>query len=129
MSNLREAAMRLREQEEALAADYRLLENAAARDVERRVVGQILNFQRLQLASLALLADGVPEPFMGFGHIVADDVNMREGPGGRYQAVDRLAKGTMVVIQGYSGYWVQVVVPGGRGGFVFKDYVQQEMTT
>ncbi len=128
MSNLREVASGLRSQEEALADGYRALEEAAGREVERKVVAQIVNFQRLQLASLALLAGGLPEPFLGFGHITADDVNMREGPGGRYQVVGKLARGDMVIIQGYAGYWVQVLVPGGQGGFVFKDYVQQEMS-
>lgn len=128
MSNLREVASGLRSQEEALAEGYRALQEAAGREVERKVVAQIVNFQRLQLASLALLADGLPEPFLGFGHVTADDVNMREGPGGRYQVVGKLSRGEMVIIQGYAGYWVQVLVPGGQGGFVFKDYVHQEMS-
>lgn len=126
VSGLRDVAARLREQEGGLAGGYEELEGAADREVERSLAGQVARYQRLQLMSLELLADGVPEPFMGFGLVNGEEVNLREGPGGRFPLVGRLARGEMVILKGYNGYWVQVQVPKGRSGYVFKDYVQQE---
>lgn len=126
MAGLFETAGRLREQEEQIAEGYKELHRAAVRDVEKRLAEQIANFQRLQVLSLDLLAEGVPEQFLGFGRITGEDVNLREGPGGRYPLVGKLDKGDVVIVQGVDGYWVQVQVPRGRSGYVFKDYIQQE---
>lgn len=129
MANVQEVAARLRQEEGELWERYRELEEGAGRDVEKRVAAQVVNFQRLQMATLEILARGVPDQFLGLGRVDADDVNLREGPGGRYPLLAKLNRGDMVVVLGYSGYWTQVSVPGGQTGYVFKDYVQQETTT
>lgn len=126
MGRLQELAGRLREREGELWEGYRELEEGTGSEVERRVAAQLVNFQRLQMATLEILAAGVPEEFLGLGRIVAEDVNLREGPGGRYPLVRKLARGELVMILGYSGYWTHVSVPRGPSGYVFKDYVQQE---
>ncbi len=128
MGRVQELAARLREREGELWGGYRELEEGAGSDVERRVAAQLVNFQRLQMATLEILADGVPEEFLGLGRIVADDVNLREGPGGRHLLVRKLTRGDLVMILGYSGYWTQVRLLRGPTGYVFKDYVQQETT-
>ncbi len=129
MANLQEVAGKLRQEEGARWERYRELEEGAGRDVEKRVAAQVLNFQRLQMATLDILAQGVPDQFLGLGRVDADDVNLRQGPGGRYPLLAKLNRGDMVVVLGYSGYWTQVSVPGGQTGYVFKDYLQQETTT
>lgn len=126
MGRLRELASRLRELESALLDGYREIGESAEREVEKRLAAQIGNFQRLQVVSLELMAEGVPEQFHGLGRITSDDVNLREGPGGKYPLLGSLSQGDLVIILGFSGYWVQVSVPHGPTGFVFKDYVQQE---
>ncbi len=126
MASLYETASRLKEREESLTEDYRALPQAALRDVEKKLAEQIANFQRLQVMSLDLLAEGVPEQFLGFGRVTGEDVNLREGPGGRYPLIGKLDRGEMVIVQGYDGFWVQVQVPRGRSGYIFKDYLQQE---
>lgn len=129
MSRLREVANRLREQEGMLRDGYDELVNEAEREVEQRVAVQLQSFQRLQVASLELLADGIPDQFIGLGRIIDDNVNLREGPGGRYPLQATLNRGDLVVVMGYSGYWAHVAVPHGPTGYVFKDYVQQETAT
>lgn len=129
MARVREVASRLREQENALSDGYKDLRESADREVEKRLAGKIGDFQRLQVASLELLAEGVNEQFQGLGRVVGDDVNLREGPGGKYPLLARLAVGELVVILGFNGHWVQVAVPRGPSGYVFKDYVQQETAT
>lgn len=129
MARLQDVASRLREQENALVDVYKELGESAEREVEKRLAAQIGGFQRLQVASLGLLAEGVPEQFHGLGRVIGDDVNLREGPGGRYPLLGQLNAGELVVILGFSGYWVQVAVPNGPTGYLFKDYVQQETAT
>lgn len=128
MSNLQQTAQRLREQEAALQGSYQELAGAASRDMERNLIAQTAKFQHLQLVSLDLLLEGVPDQFLGLGRVLADDVNLREGPGARYPLVGQLRAGDFVVIRAHEGLWVEIQVPKGPSGFVFKDYVSQETT-
>ncbi|MBX6378528.1 MAG: SH3 domain-containing protein [Clostridia bacterium] len=122
----REMAERLRSREEELSAEYQELARLPGSPGEERLIRQLLNFQRFQVMTLELLCEGVPERFIGFGQVSEDDVNLREGPGGGYPVVERLKRGQPLVLLSTHGYWVEVQVPRGRSGYVFKDYVQQE---
>ena len=126
MADVKELAGRLREEEERLLELYEEVSGAAVGDVDGRIAKQIAEYQKLQLKCLELLAGELPERFMGFGRVVNDSVNLREGPGGSYSLVQKLDRGEAVIIQEYAGYWVRVQVPGGPSGFTFKDYIQQE---
>lgn len=128
MSSLQSTAQRLREQEAALQGLYQEMAETASRDMERSLISQAMKFQHLQLVSLDLLFEGVPEQFRGLGRVLADDVNLREGPGARFPLVGKLRTGEFVVIRGQEGLWVEVQVPKGPSGFLFKDYVAQETT-
>lgn len=129
MARMRDLAGRLREQENALSGGYAELQDSAEREVEKRLASKIGELQRLQVASLDLLAEGVNDQFQGLGRVTGEDINLREGPGGKYPLLARLAGGELVVILGFNGHWVQVAIPRGPSGYVFKDYVQQETAT
>lgn len=124
VGGMRELAAELRERERDPQGAYEGLAREAAGEAERRLAEQLASFQRLQVVGLDMLAAGISGPYLGFAQVVADDVNLREGAGGRHALVRRLEHGEVVVIQGFSGNWVKVACPGGGEGYVFKDYVQ-----
>lgn len=126
MSNLHDLAGHLRSREAGLVEEYKALVENTSFDAEKKLASQLADFQRFQTIGLELLAEGVPDQFFGFGRITSDDVNLREGPGARYDLVSKLSQGELVIIRGFSSLWVEVQVPRGPSGYVFKDYLQQE---
>lgn len=126
MAGLSELAKSLKEKEEALTEDYKRLEKLGDSKVARKVIDSLLLHHKLQLLSLDLLTATLPEEFLDFGQITADDVNLRQGPGGSYPLVCNLTKGAAVIIQATQGFWVKVAVPHGPEGWVFSDYVRSE---
>lgn len=126
MADLKELASSLCASEQGLGEAYRSLYDSAVGEAEKKLAKQLADFQRFQVLGLEMLCEGVPDQFLGFGRITADDVNLREGPGSRYALIDKISEGELVIIQGFNGLWVQVQVPRGKRGYVFKDYVLQE---
>lgn len=126
MATLRQLAERIREREQELAPLYEELAKSAGGETAVRLVQQVSRYQRFQLLSLDLLAGELPQRFAGFGTIVSDEVNLREGPGGNYGLAGHLRQGDQVIVTGQQGYWVEVQVPRGKAGYIFKDYVAIE---
>jgi len=52
-------------------------------------------------------------------------LNLRSGPGTRYEVLDRLAPGDRVVVQETVGRWYRVVSPGGDKGWVAGDFLER----
>jgi len=74
-----------------------------------------------------------PEPTdtTGFFGTVTGTLNLREGPGQSYSIVDKLSKGTNVVILGRNstGTWFKVTVPNSSlQGWISKDYVDSNVS-
>lgn len=125
---MRELAAELGEKEAALQETYEALAREVAGDAERQLAQQLASFQRLQVVGLGMLESGISGPYLGFGRIVADEVNLRAGAGGREALARRLDRGQVVIIQGFAGNWVKVACPGGEEGYFFKDYRQVEVS-
>lgn len=51
-------------------------------------------------------------------------LNVRSGPGTEYEVVDRVNKGTHLVVQKETAEWIQVVLPNGKKGWVFSKLVR-----
>ena len=126
MSRIKDLAAELREEERPLLERYRELIEAAATETERRLAQMMYNYQRFQLQSLELFQDRVPERFHCFAVITHDDVNVRQRPSGKSEAVARLGRGTPVIVMSFQGFWAEVQLVGGETGYVFKDYVRCE---
>ena len=126
MADLQELARSIKEKEAALAEDYRLLSKLGNSEVAKKLIESVLQHQKLQVLSLDLLSEELPQKFLDFGQITADDVNLRQGPGGSHPLVGSLAKGDEVIIQEVQRFWVKVSVPHGPEGWVFSDYVRSE---
>ena len=124
MSNLKELAEKIKEQEQPLLDLYRDMSNAAISNVEKQLANDMLTNQEFQLASLELLKGDVPEKFHCFGMVTHSDVNVREGPGSEYNKTKSVDKNTPVIIQELLGFWTHVQLPDGTDGYIFKDYVQ-----
>lgn len=60
-----------------------------------------------------------------------DALNVRSGPGANYPSIDRVDRGTQMVIGGRndSCSWFQVTLPGGRQGWVAQEYVDASVPT
>lgn len=115
----------IKEREREILPAYGELVSLFPEGVQGEVARLLLRYQEFQLLALDLLSSP-PRSFAGFGVITSDEVNLRAGPGGRYPLEGRLSRGQTVVVQGEEGYWVRVWLPGGREGYVFRDYVQRE---
>lgn len=126
MSDLKALADQLRAHESELMPTYEELARAAEAPAEVKIVHQLRAYQRLQLLSLELLGDRVPERFLGFGRVTASDVNIRSAPNGQAGLVGKAQQGDQVIICSYQGYWVEVQVMHGPSGYIFRDYVQEE---
>ena len=126
MSRIKDLAAELRAEERPLLERYRELIAAAATETERRLAQMMYNYQRFQLQSLELFQDRVPERFHCFAVITHDDVNVRQRPSGKSEAVARLGRGTPVIVMSFQGFWAEVQLVGGETGYVFKDYVRCE---
>ncbi|MDI3317935.1 MAG: SH3 domain-containing protein [Bacillota bacterium] len=126
MGDLKAMADQIRAHESELVPHYEELARAAQTPAEIKIVHQLKSYQRLQLLSLELLGDRVPERFLGFGRVSADDVNIRSAPNGQSSLVGKVRQGDQVIICSYQGYWVEVQVMHGPSGYIFRDYVQEE---
>ncbi|HEY8552417.1 MAG TPA: SH3 domain-containing protein [Thermaerobacter sp.] len=126
MLRIGDLAAELREQERPLLERYRQLVDAAVTDTERRLAQMMYNYQRFQLQSLELFEDRVPERLHCFGVITHDDVNVRQRPSGKSEALTKVGRGTPVIVMAFEGFWAEVQLVGGETGYVFKDYVRCE---
>ncbi len=115
----------LKRQEKELVPVYGELARTYGEGTAGEVARLLLRYQEFQLLALDLLSSP-PQSFAGFGVITSDEVNLRAGPGGRYPLEGRLSRGQTVVVQGEEGYWVRVWLPGGKEGYVFRDYLRRE---
>ena len=126
MASFRDLARQLGEAEEPLSALYKDLRSAAATRVEQDLSAHLLDVQRGQLACLSLMSDELPHKFVALGTICSQATKMREGAGGNHRQVAELQAGMPVIVMEWSGYWAHVQLPGGRRGYVFRDYVRTE---
>jgi hypothetical protein len=82
--------------------------------------------------SLALLAAAVPvraaedDETDAFAKVVTAEAELRSGPGVSHRVIYRAQRGETFLIQGRegAGYWLQVVLPDGRVGYVLGDTVE-----
>ncbi len=58
--------------------------------------------------------------------VSVDLLNMRSGPGAKYEVLWQLGKGYPLMIQGSRGDWYKVVDYENDTGWVHKDYVNRE---
>ena len=56
----------------------------------------------------------------------ASYLNVRTGPSTNHQVITRLKGGTQVRIMGERDGWYEIILPGGRVGFVSGDYIRVE---
>jgi uncharacterized protein YgiM (DUF1202 family) len=126
VASLRDVARELLAVEQPLSAGYRELRGAAVTQVEQALAGHLETAQASQVALLGLLCDELPNKFLGLGTIVSQSVKLREKPGGSHPVLAELAAGTPVIVMEWQGYWAQVQLPGGRRGYVFRDYVRTD---
>lgn len=56
--------------------------------------------------------------------IKADNLNIRSGPGRRYQAIGQLYRGDVVEVSGKEGDWYSVRLSGGSYGWILKEYAR-----
>jgi len=129
MGRLRELVNEIQEKEEPLLGLYERVKEAASKVTERNLASQMYRYQKFQIASLDLLKGEVPDKFEAFGQVSDDDVNLRTGPGPRYELVRTVQKGTPAIIMESEGNWVNLRLPDGAEGWVFKAYVKKEDNT
>jgi uncharacterized protein YgiM (DUF1202 family) len=125
-SSFRDLARQLREAEEPLQGLYRELRAAAATRVEQELSGHLMATQASQMAYLALMGDELPSRFIALGTICSQATKLRDGAGGNHRLLAELPAGTPVIVMEWAGYWAHVQLPGGRRGYVFRDYVRAE---
>lgn len=126
MAAVKDQAQALLAAETPLAQAYRDLRSAAVTRAEQALAGAVQEAQRAQLSYLQLLCEDLPPQFISVGSIHSEAVKLRQGPGGAHPQIAELRAGTPVLVMEWSGYWAQVQIPGGRRGFVFRDYVRAE---
>jgi|BEDMetMinimDraft_2_1075160.scaffolds.fasta_scaffold19986_2 uncharacterized protein YgiM (DUF1202 family) len=126
MASLKEAARALHAAEEPLLPQYRELRARASSRAEQALAAALYEAQRAQVGHLQLLCEELPSQFAAVGVVSSDAVKLRQGPGGTHPQLAELRAGTPVIVIEWSGYWAHVQVPGGRRGFVFRDYVRTE---
>lgn len=126
MAQVREVARALLEGERPLSANYLALRKSAVTRVEQELADHLERAQATQVEYLELLCDELPGKFLGLGTITGDAVKLREGPGGSNPVVEELSAGTAVIVMDWQGYWAQVQLPGGKRGWVFRDYVRTD---
>lgn len=126
MPGVRAAAQALYATEQPLLQAYRDLRAAAASRAEQALAAAVYEAQLAQVGHLQLLCEELPRQFAAVGTINSDAVKLRQGPGGSHPQLGELRAGTPVVVIEWSGYWAMVQVPGGRQGFVFRDYVRTD---
>ncbi|MDI3269509.1 MAG: SH3 domain-containing protein [Bacillota bacterium] len=126
MAQVRDLAAALRQEEEPLLRRYEELASAAGTTIERELVQHLMESQEFQLAFLELLLHPLPDTFHCFAKISDEDVKLRDGPGAGHGVVGVLRYGTPCLWIDAVGLWVQVQLPSGSRGYVFKDYVTCE---
>lgn len=126
MAAFRDVVRQLREAEEPLQAVYKELSAAAATRVEQELSGHLVATQQGQIAYLSLMADELPAKFLALGTICSQATKLRDGAGGSHKLLAELPAGTPAIVMAWDGYWAHVQLPGGRRGFVFRDYVRIE---
>jgi hypothetical protein len=128
VASIRELARGLLSAEQPLTASYRELRGAAVTRIEQALTAHLESAQASQVALLGLMCDELPDRFLGLGTITSERVKLREQAGGSHPVVAELDAGTPVIVMEWQGYWAQVQLPGGRRGFVFRDYVRTDET-
>ncbi|HVB09470.1 MAG TPA: SH3 domain-containing protein [Bacillota bacterium] len=126
MASIRDLARELLVAEEPLAGSYRELRSAAVTQIEQALSGHLEAAQASQVALLGLMCDELPNKFLGLGTITSQAVKLRDGPGGSHPVLLELGAGTPVIVMEWQGYWAHVQLPGGRRGYVFRDYVRTD---
>jgi uncharacterized protein YgiM (DUF1202 family) len=126
MATVKDVAKALLEAETPLVASYKELRAAAATRAEQALATAAAEAQKQQVTHLQFLCEELPGQFITVGTIASDAVRLRQGPGGGHAQIGELRAGTPVVVIEWSGYWAHVQVPGGRRGYVFRDYVRIE---
>jgi uncharacterized protein YgiM (DUF1202 family) len=126
VATIRDLAHELLAAEQPLAAGYRELRSAAVTQIEQALAGHLEAAQASQVALLGLMCDELPNKFLGLGTITSQAVKLREQPGGSHPVLAELSAGTPVIVMEWQGYWAKVQLPGGRRGYVFRDYVRTD---
>jgi len=128
MDEFADLVQAIRAGEEPLVELYEEMGQAAGSGVRRQLAGQMLSYQRFQMACIDLLEGEVPDSFECFGQITDDDVNVREGAGPRHRLLARLSRGTPVIVMKREGNWIQIQMSDGSQGYAFKDYVESRLS-
>lgn len=82
-------------------------------------------FCALCLSVLAFIGQGnADEHFPFLGEISRGPVNARAGANTNFEIVDKLAKGTEVVVLGRSYEWYKIQLPATAGAFIRGDYIK-----
>ncbi|MEX2355918.1 MAG: SH3 domain-containing protein [Thermaerobacterales bacterium] len=127
--DMKERVSEMLDGERPLLDTYQSIARQAASDIERRLAEQMIKAQRFQISTLELILEGrVPEQFHCFGAVTHEDVSVRGGPSPRQDTVRRIDRGLPVIVKEYQGNWAHIQLPDGESGWVFRDYVQCELT-
>lgn len=91
----------------------------------RFVASTLLCLALLGLAASARAADDEDED--AFAKVVAAEAELRSGPGVSHRVIYRAQRGETFLIEGRegTGYWLKVVLPDGRVGYVLGDTVER----
>lgn len=128
MSSLKELAFELHQQEQSLLEKYDQVLRATSGGTEQQLAQEIWKAQNFQLSILELIEkDLVPEKFLSFGTITAEDVNVRSGPSAKQEKIHVLQQNVRVIVMEFEGNWAHIQMPDGRTGWVFKDYVRTDL--
>ncbi len=126
MGHLQDLVEEVQEKERPLLDLYDRIRQAVSTETERKLAAQMYQYQKFQIASLDLLKGEVPQKFLAFGAISDDDVNLRSGPGPRYELIARVNRGTPAILMEAEGNWVNLRLPDGTEGWLFKAYIKRE---
>ena len=91
----------------------------------KRVASFVLCLALLASTRLARAADD--EDVDAFARVVAAEAEIRSGPGVSHRVIYRASRGETFLISGRegTGYWLQVMMPDGRIGYVLGDTVER----
>jgi len=124
-----EELQKLLDTEEPLLQWYERLVRSAVGKGEKELTRRMLQSQRFQISTLKVLVEGkIPDKFLYFGVITHGEVNVRESAAARSRSLALADPGTPVIAKETSGNWVNIQLPDGASGWVFKDYVRRELS-
>lgn len=92
----------------------------------RRVIRLVVLATALVLPLFVTMSDARAQEVEAFARVVVDSADVRTGPGVSFRTLYTAQRGEALALEGRpgTGFWLKVVLPDGRIGFVLGDEVQ-----